>query len=274
MGKGLLINACGSLFGDGFKRVNNAQASSQFKSSQLGATFVFFDEATNSPSAAQRADMNSFITEPIITVNQKFQPEIDVRNMMNGIYTTNKPDAWTIEKYDRRRYVIENTGAPREPEFYESFAKWWGKPESKRAAMYFFMHRDLSDYKPHRAPPMIAGKSEMQRNSSTDLENFLRDFVSDLREDYALWEDKNNSKQPKKIYVLKELVDLYMRSYINAKSPSEVLVSKILRSMGFFVNRRVSVAPAKRFNLFSLINGADWDTAENDKWAAEYNRKV
>jgi len=264
VGKTLLAQGLGRLYGDNFRTITAAELHGSFNSWAKGCQFVLGEE---NASLDQRADANALkhlITGRTITINEKHQPTYEQRNAMNFLFTSNHPDAFHLEMHDRRFFVWEVTCGKLPASVYKAFANWLGDGGAE-ALMYHLQHLDLTGFDPYAEAPLTDAKRRMIDASRSELERWLEDVSTPeaMKEAFG-----------KEIVSAEDLARKYQQSF--GARVSTTAVGKALVRLGLPVQdrRKVSLPCGKRVNVQVLTRREHWVAQDNTAWVIDYERRA
>lgn len=258
VGKTLVGETVGRLFGENFTVISAAELHSQFNSWARGRQLVLGEENASNDHRADANKLKHLITGETIRINEKYQPAVALRNTLNFIFTSNNPDAFHVDTHDRRFFVWEITRERLPDEFYRDFVDWRDNRGGLRALMHHFLHLDLTGFNAKAAAPMTRAKSDMVDLSRSDLERWLFDQING---------GAATSWAPSEVVTLDDLVQQYRLKTENRATTTAV--GKALSRLRLRQARRVTVKGV-RCSLTAIRRLDYWGVADNEAWAAEY----
>lgn len=149
--------------------INNSDLTGNFNSWQRQKQFIYGDEV-GGEFERRKIDANTIkqiTTQEIATVNEKYIPKYSVRNVANYMFSSNYADAFALSRDDRRAYVHEVFGPPMPGAWYDRIIAW-RKAGGARHLMHYLQRVDLTNFRPHDAPPPSAAKQNMATLSFSD----------------------------------------------------------------------------------------------------------
>jgi hypothetical protein len=262
VGKTLVGETIGKLYGkDNFKTISAAELHGSFNGWAKRCQFVLGEENASSDHRADSNRLKHLITGETMTVNEKYQPAITLENRMNFIFTSNNPDAFHLETFDRRFFVWEIASEPLAMAFYADFADWRDNRGGREALMHHFKTLDLTGFNPKAPAPMTSAKLAMLETSRSDLERWL----AELTEDPALVV----ATVGKEIVTLDELVKCY-----NAKGGTKAnttSVGKALQRLGPRDKRRLVVKRGRPW-LLPICRVEHWEREDSPSWVRDHDK--
>lgn len=260
VGKSMVGETIGQLYGNNFRTITSVELHAQFNGWMRDCQFALGEENS---SSSQRADSNRLkflITGTTISVNEKNQPAIELRNCANFIFTSNHADAFYLEDTDRRLFIWEIITGRKNDEFYKRFMDWRDSEGGLPALMDHLLKVDLDGFQPKGNAPMTQAKLDMIANSKTDLERWLAEAVED--------EESVKAVLGKEVVHVEDLITAYHRTGCGRVNSTSV--ARAFSRIAHYAKRRVSCGKRRRSNLMSVVNHEKWEVADNDAWAAEY----
>ena len=264
VGKSMVGETIGQLYGGNFRTITSVELHAQFNGWMRECQFALGEENS---SSSQRSDSNRLkflITGATISVNEKNQPAIELRNCANFLFTSNHADAFYLEDTDRRFFVWEIVSGRKSDEFYKRFMDWRDSEGGLPALMDHLLKVDLEGFQPKGNAPMTQAKLDMIANSKTDLERWLAETVED--------EESVKAVLGKEVAHVEDLITAYHRA--GCGRTNSTAMARAFSRTARYAKRRVSHGKGRRSNLMSVVNHEKWEAADNEAWAAEYGRST
>ncbi|MGD9545002.1 MAG: primase-helicase family protein, partial [Methylocystis sp.] len=178
VGKSTLGNIMRKLVGVKNSRVAQAKdLKSSFDGWLVGQLLIQVDEIYEYGNWDLANKLKGVITEPTISVNLKYQPQMEVRNFARLILFSNYAAPIELEEGDRRYFVFNSQAQPKDDAYYEALHGFIEDEEGMNAIYSFLMRRDLSKFKPFASPPMTQAKSDIIEVSGNPLRHYVADAV-------------------------------------------------------------------------------------------------
>lgn len=114
-----------------------------------------------------------------IQINKKGMPQYEIPNLINLVFMTNHQDAISIEKSDRRFFVIWSEAEPWDSADYTALHKWLEQHGGMAAVCQWLAHRDLSGFDAQGQAPATAAKADMERAARGGIDGSLEDAIED-----------------------------------------------------------------------------------------------
>jgi hypothetical protein len=266
VGKSLLGYTLGKLFGPHFHELTQQELQSNFNSWAMACQFAMADEVIASDRRRDSEKIKNLITQASLTVNQKYVPTFSIPDLINYYFTSNHPDAFHVERTDRRFFVWELAAEPLDDAFYARYHAWLHDDPAGPAALLYHLRRyDLGDFNP-RAPALgTVAKEEMQYHSASNLEVWLTALKRTPDEVLSL----NGQPLRSDLWTPDQLLALYDpdgRYRIGVSS-----FAKAMRRMGF-VPAPVRIVRTKlgTKRLYVVRDPLRWRAAKSKQLAAHY----
>lgn len=177
-GKTMLGQLVGKIYGKNYLLIEQAHLQSDFNGWMHGKQLILGDEISGTGSAEHRkvADkLKHYITGSTISVNRKNREPYDLPNHCNFIFTSNHPDAFFLER-DDRRYFIVKVPERRNNEYYEKLIAWTDDGGIE-AIHHHLLELDLEGFEPYGPAPQTNDKTDMVMSSRSDIGAWLTDNV-------------------------------------------------------------------------------------------------
>jgi len=175
-GKSRIGHTMYKIYGSNCTEITNEHLTSAFNASWADMKqFVMGEEIVcgedNNRTIYNR--LKSWVTQPILKINQKYVPTYEVPDRINYYFTSNSPDAFYLADEDRRFFVIEVKDKPLEKAFYDEYTAWLenGGPS---ALFHYLLTLDLTGFDPTGRPPVTSAKRELIDGGRTSAEVWAR----------------------------------------------------------------------------------------------------
>jgi hypothetical protein len=233
VGKGAEFDALKAIYGKhNVSEINDQDLEGQFNDWAENKQLISVPEIMVGVDARRNlADrLKNYITNPIITINNKYAKRYALDTCANFLFHSNHPEALIIEDTDRRYHVVEmhGKGFKENQQFWKDYYSWLlnGGASSLR---YYFMHEhDYSDFNPNAPAPENGSKADMKRATSTPLEGVVRDLRD--QPDNFISSQCGFVTLNDLLVVVRQELDEQSRRFLNSKS-----LSNALRRVGFKV---------------------------------------
>lgn len=269
-GKSFIGYILGDIYGNttNFSKVNQGDLFGSFNEYVANKQFILGEEITGGDKRAQADRLKDMISNELIRVKQKYQPEYQVPDMANYWLTSNQPDALYLEDDDRRAFVhrLERKA----PQSVYDAADRWRKQQGGPAALfrYLLTEVDCAGFNPTAPAPMTEAKAEMIANSRTDIEAWADALLTDP--DSMLGDHIKRDT-----FTAKELMQLYdpdETGRVSGTALGKALERRGCRQKVVKTKQGTQRLRAVR-NLHKWYPGGD-DTASPAEWAADYDGTV
>lgn len=256
---------------ENFKRLKNASLNGTYNSFAGKSQFVVTNEIYLSDFADRKSLMgaiNDMITRDTVSVNEKFQPEIDYIDHCNYYFTSNHSDALIIDPNDRRIFVIEAPSEKLEQSVYDSLDQYVRHGDGAAHIMHYLMNVvDCSDFNP-KGDVM---KTEWKKGLIGLGKDQLGEFVDRVVTDSETLMMMDGHLPDLHLYRAEDLLRLFERMY--PKYRFNVTINRMGRMLNDakIERRRVRLsATAPSMWLYALFDKERWDSRKNKDWAQHY----
>jgi len=263
VGKSMLGETVGKIYGKHFKTITAVELHSAFNAWMKDSQFILGEENSSSDQRTDANRLKSLITGNTVTINEKYQPMLELPNCANFLFTSNHPDAFHLEDGDRRFFIWEINANRMPDKFYDNFIDWRDNRGGLNVLMQHLQKLDLTAFLPKGNAPMTEAKTEMIHHSKSDMERWMNDALEDAAAVEAVF--------GKEIATLDEVTAAYNRE--RHSRTTTTAVSKALRRKNPYATRRI-VSGRRRMKVMSLINHESWDEADNPAWVAEFGKST
>jgi hypothetical protein len=150
----------------------------QFDGWLVGNLVVQVDEVYEAGNWDLANKLKPLITEPKVSVNIKYGPQIEIDNYARLVLFSNHTAPLSIEQGDRRYFVFNSQAQTRDDGYYETLHNYISSAQGMNAIYSFLRKRDLSKFNPYRRPPMTEAKHEIIAVSEHSLKTYIEDAVA------------------------------------------------------------------------------------------------
>lgn len=263
IGKSLIGATIARLYGQHATTISARELHDPYNGWAKSALFVVGEENSASDRRSDSNRLKYMITGETHHINEKYQPALELKNLSNFLFTSNHPDAFHVEKDDRRLFIVCANAPPKPPEFYKRYGDWMKSSDGQAALMDHLMRLDLTGFNPHGHAPHTSARNEMIEMSKTDVERFAADVFTD---------DFVDNVMHGEIISLDELTDRFNSTTKGSKS-NPTAISRALRRCDAYARKRISTTNGRRM-LISIRNHDKWVTADNCEWTDEYEKGI
>jgi hypothetical protein len=178
IGKSTLGTVVRRLVGEQNSRVAQTKdLKSAFDGWLVGKLVVHVDEVYEAGNWDLANKLKPLITEPTVSANIKYGPQIEIENYARLIMFSNHSAPLNIEDGDRRYFVFNSKAKPKGDEYYERLYREIETPSAMNVLYTFLKRRDLSGFNPFRRPPMTEAKQQIITESEHPLHTYIVDAV-------------------------------------------------------------------------------------------------
>jgi hypothetical protein len=150
---------------------------SQFDGWLMGKVAIQVDEVYEYGNWDLANKLKPLITEPTVSVNMKYGPQMIVRNCARFIMFSNHTAPVDLEDGDRRYFVFDSKAQPKSADYYEALNAYIYSQEGMSEVYSWLKRRDLSGFKPFAPPPMTEAKQKIIKASGNPLRHYIKEAV-------------------------------------------------------------------------------------------------
>lgn len=265
VGKSFLGYILGDIYGENFSAVGQGELHSDFNSWSVRKQFVLGEEITGTEKRRDADKIKCLITQEEILVNEKYKPTYAIRDCVNYLFTSNHPDAFIVDREDRRFAIWEISAMEQSREFYKEVDDWRRNGGAAHLLYYFQNEYKISEsFDPHARPIMTNSKQDMMYLSLSDLDAWCEQLKLDP--DSILKMDQTIIKRD--LFTVAEIVNLYDPE--KDKRANKVAMSKALRRAGFKVIEPTRTDSGVK-RLVALRNCEKWARSVSFERARNYD---
>jgi Family of unknown function (DUF5906) len=178
IGKSTLGTIVRRLVGEQNSRVAQTKdLKSSFDGWLVGKLVVHVDEIYEAGNWDLANKLKPLITEPTVSANIKYGPQIEIENYARFIMFSNHSAPLNIEDGNRRYFVFNSKAQPRSDDYYEALYRRIETPSEMNAIYSFLMKRGLTHFNSHRRPPMTEAKQQIIAESEHPLHTYIVEAV-------------------------------------------------------------------------------------------------
>mgnify|MGYP000343702794 CR=1 FL=1 len=175
-GKSLVGKTMGRIYGQNYALLNEKVLSGDGRNEWAQEKqFVLGDDVTGHDNRKNAENLKVTITQEKIRIDPKFVPSFWVRDVLNYLFTSNRPDAFFLDDNDRRNFVWEVSCPPMTPEEVREYFEWLDGP-GKSALFGHLLRLDLGGMEASDRAPWTNAKDAMVEDSQSALGRWCRDL--------------------------------------------------------------------------------------------------
>jgi hypothetical protein len=272
-GKTAVAYALMGIYGRNSIEIKNKHLKGNFNAWQQNKQFIYGDEiAGNGDVGEKKIDaewLKGLITQKEVTINQKFLPEYTIPDVMNYLFSSNRPDAFFLDDGDRRYMIHEVVGGPAERPFYERLDAWL-KGEGPSYLFDHLLKLNVAGFNPREHAPITTAKQNMILTGKSDVGMWC----------VQLKEDMERMLKPLGEKIAKECEILSPSNLLRAYDPegnTRVTANGIARELFKAGFRPVNAGSPVRtgigvLRLYAIRNTDKWLKASPKDVGAHYER--
>lgn len=267
IGKSLVGMTLGKIYGSSFVLLSQEDLQSPFNSWAAERQFALADEITGAEKRRDADRIKNLVTRDLVTINAKYQPPYTLPDRLNYLFTTNHPDAFIIDRRDRRFFVHETPLDPLPPEFYTRYDQWL-KGLGPAALHAYLLQVDTSKFNPHAQAPASKAKADMAELAKSPLD-LVAEQLYENPESALKVDDQSLLKRD--LYTLEELMTLIDPLEKDRRFLTKISLGKALRRAGG-CSLDVTLTSSGPKRLWPIRNLKHWAKASHAQRAADYTR--
>lgn len=151
-------------------RPMNASIQSQFNGWARNVKLVVIEELMVKGRVDLMNHLKPMVTDPIIEINEKYQPAQRITNTCVILAFTNHDDALPVEDDDRRYAIAISEAFPKGDEYYRRLFSWAEKENGDAIIWNYLLKRDIGNFNGKGRAPTSNSKDEMRAASRTDYD--------------------------------------------------------------------------------------------------------
>lgn len=255
-----------------FYRLTNKGLGSNFNGYAARRQFVVTNEVYL-PDYRDRRDamgmLKDIITRETVTVNEKFQPEVEYYDRCNYYFTSQHADALALERNDRRFFVVEGPGEKLDAKTYQMLDTWIREAGGAAVIMHYLQNEvDVSKFDPKGDAAMTKWKKQLIELAKDLLSEFADRIVQDPDRIFMV----NGSKPDMQLFRAEDLLKTFEHTY--PKYRFNVSVKRMAHALGSLPNlerRKVRLTEdSPLITLYAVFDRERWNDARNRDWARHY----
>lgn len=260
IGKTTLVDIVRELLGvRNTRKTNSEEMAGNYQSYLADTLLVVLEELNLGSGIGVYNKLKDLITGETAIINEKYQKQKEVPNRANFMFLSNMDAPLLIEQDDRRIFVINSPAEKRDADYWRRFHSWWRG--NLDIVKFYFESIDLSDFKPHAAPPTTEAKERLKQHSETPLAQELRAMINDGCHPFNC-----------DVFRLNDLTPV-----IRQRGFRWVTVSKLtgaLNEIGCISKKQIRLQGSDRGSVWVCRNFSKWTDATPEKLRSEYGRRV
>lgn len=185
LGKSRVAVTLGRIYGKNYAEISQADQDKDFNGWAAARQLVLVDDVSGHDSLKKADLMKKLITQEQLLVDIKHLPTYFVRDCVNYMLTSNRPNAVFVEEGDRRWMIHEvkdttmEAGSAKTEAFFEKYQKWLDGDGPAALFHHALEVHDFGDWKPYRAALMTKAKADMVDMVRGELDQWFADLSRD-----------------------------------------------------------------------------------------------
>lgn len=257
-----------------YSRVDNESVQSQFNKWASNKQFIFIDEAdmaTRRDRRHMRTVLNSLITNKTVDIELKGVDRDATPNHSNIYINSNIEDALSIDRNDRRLFVIHGPEYKAPQSLYGTLDDWWRNKNGSAYLYNHFLNVDLTGFDPRAAAPRTKARTIVVEASADNIDGILIDLFKNPTEILSV----NGVMTDKQLYTATELLTS-LNAYIRRVTGGQlnILPNQFSRRIknSNFPFRRILADKALKTRLYAVVNRTEWAERTAAQWKEHWTR--
>jgi len=168
-GKSFLGIALEMIFGEANTgRPMNTEIQSQYNGWARNVKLVVVEELMAKGRIDMMNHLKPMITDPRISINEKYEPAQKITNNCVIVAFTNHEDALPISDDDRRYLIITSRARPRQDDYYKTLFGWLYDQDGVGIILHHLQNMELGEFEGKGKAPRTKSKDEMRDASRSD----------------------------------------------------------------------------------------------------------
>jgi hypothetical protein len=189
------------------------------------------------------------------TINMKGGSVVTQLDCINTYMMSNKKNPISLERNDRRYYVVDSWIEKRGSEYYSALDDWLLKESGIEIAVDYLLNLDISNFQ-HNAPPTItAGMIEMQDSGRYDYEVSIEELINEKASPFqmslfTLTTLKSEMKKHEIKCITNSLIEAVEDNYYTCIRGSKKIEGKTDNTPKFFVSSDNPICDGTKTEIF------------------------
>ena len=121
--------------------------------------------------------LRQLVTAEYRTINPKYGRQTVEFNAARFLLFSNHGNALPLDENDRRFFVVEAPGVPKEPAYYRTLYQLLDDPDFISSVCWLLSRRDISGFQPGARPPMTDAKLALTNAAKSEADLLAEDVV-------------------------------------------------------------------------------------------------
>lgn len=253
-GKSLAGKTMGRIYGKNYTLIGDGELADSRNEWAQNKQFVLGDDVTGHENRKYAERLKVIITQEMIRIDPKYIPSYTVRDVINYLFTSNRPDAFFLDDNNRRNFVWEVGPQVMTQEQVAEYFEWLDEKDGAAHLFHHLLELDLGGMEASDRAPWTVAKDAMIEDSQSSLGRWIRDLKSApdavLRVGEAVLKGDLWSGQ--------DLLRLYDPD--DKKSVSAAAISREMKRAGFKLVYKGCPVPTKsgQRRLFAVRDAKRW----------------
>lgn len=261
-GKTLVGETMHRIYGEAYTKVGQQELVAPFNEWAASKLFILGDDITGLDRLAMHDTLKVKITQTTVRINPKGLTAYELDDRTNWLFTSNRGNAFYIDRGDRRFFVWEvpASAGKLSRQFYKNYMAWLDE-DGPAHLMQWLVSRDLKDFDPQGEPPETAAKNKMREEARSDVSNWVEDLRVVPDELLAI----GTAKMDGDLFTNRQLRDAYSHQAGVREDDPRVknMIGAALSAAGFeqVHGRKPVVVNGKADRYYAIRNAEKWLSA-------------
>lgn len=265
-GKSFMGIIMSNIYGENYNMVTEEDIYGSHNGWALNNQFIMGEEITGTDKRAVNNKIKNMITREMFVVNDKYVPHYKIEDRINWLFNSQYPDAFLVEKHDRRYAIYEAPNVCWEQSKYDELDEWC-RSDDVGALFYHLLRVDVKGFNPRAHAPYTTAKANMQLLSLSDLDSYA-DTLVDQPDSILIYGGRPVDRD---LFTTEELIRIYDPE--SERRTTSIAMSKALRRAGY-----TQLPPTTTKNgtkrLWAIRNPVKWGKTGHAERSAEYEGNV
>lgn len=177
-GKSLVGYTMARIYGSNFTKITDAELQSDRNEWAINKQFILGDDVTGHDQRKYADRLKTMISQLEMRIDQKYVPSYTIDDCINYLFTSNHPDAFFLEDYDRRNFIHEILGDPMTKDDVKEYMAWLNNGGGP-ALFAHLLKLDLGGMEPEDRAMETNARNAMIDDGLSDLGRWVRKLKTD-----------------------------------------------------------------------------------------------
>ncbi len=175
-GKSLVGKTMGRIYGENYALITDVELSDSTNAWAQNKQFVLGDDVTGHENRKHAERLKVIVTQESIRINEKYIPTFTAQDLINYLFTSNRPDAFFLDDNNRRNFIWEVACGPMTKDQVREYFDWLDGPGAS-ALFDHLLRLDLGDMEAADPAMKTFSLDAMVDDSQSALGRWCRDLL-------------------------------------------------------------------------------------------------